>query len=56
MAAGQSISAISVTPSVMLVPRWMNRPVKSLRCRNDSWLTSSSAVASRVVEALGLGA
>jgi hypothetical protein len=46
IAAGQSIWAIVVAPSVMLVPTWMKRPVKSLRARNDPWLMSSSALAS----------
>ena len=46
IAADQSMLAIVVMPSVMLVPISMKRPVKSLRARNDPWLMRSSALAS----------
>jgi hypothetical protein len=46
MAASQSMEAIGVVPSLMLVPCWMNRLVKSPRCRNVPWLMSSATPAS----------
>jgi hypothetical protein len=46
MAAFQSMAAIGVVPSVMLVPCSMNRLVKSRRCRNVPLLMSRSAAAS----------
>jgi hypothetical protein len=50
-AASHSMAAIWVMPSLMLVPCWMKRPVKSLRCRNVPWAMSRPTPASR-----GMGA
>ena len=41
----QLIAAISVVPSVMLVPAWMKAP-KSGRSRKPPWLMSSPVQAS----------
>ena len=46
MAAFQSMAAIGVVPSLMLVPCSMNRLVKSWRCRNVPLLMNSSVAAS----------
>jgi hypothetical protein len=48
MAASQSMSAIRVMPSLMLVPVWMNLLVKSSRWRNVP-LTMRSATPASVV-------
>src|SRR5260221_716236 len=45
-AAGQSMLAIVVRPSVMLVPRCTKRSRKSLRCSHEAWLMRSSTPAS----------
>jgi len=47
MVAGQLIAAKTVTPSVDLVARQVTCSMKSLRRKNDAWLTRSSAAASR---------
>jgi len=46
MAASQSMAAIGVVPSVMLVPSSMSRVLKSSRRRNVPLLMSSSVPAS----------
>ncbi|HYZ56918.1 MAG TPA: hypothetical protein VE733_25940 [Streptosporangiaceae bacterium] len=46
MAAGQSMAAIVVVPSVMLVPWLMKRPVKSSRSRNVPFAMSRPTPAS----------
>ena len=47
IAAYQSIAAIGVVPSLMLVPVSMKRLVKSSRCRNVPLLISSPTPASK---------
>ena len=56
MAASQSMAAIGVVPSLMLVPCSMNRLVKSWRCRNVPLADEECDAGFERVDAGGAGA